>query len=292
MDEDIKEVSLREAAQTIWSRRYLVGGVALLCCLVATVVAFVLPVKFEATAVLSPVSDDADSGKLGGAGALLSQFGGLAGLGGISLGSSGGKKSISIATLQSAALTEAFIQDRNLLPVLFSEKWDVDKQRWATSDPEKIPTLWKAERLFRKKIRSVVEDKKSGLVTLTITWKNPAQAADWATELVGRTNNYLRAQAIDQSKKNLDYLNDQLSKTSVVELQKAIYGLTENEIKKVMIANGSEEYAFRIIDPAQVPELRSSPKRLLIVGGGLLAGLFLGVFWVFAFPTRALGSEN
>ena len=45
---------------------------------------------------------------------------------------------------------------------------------------------------------SVDEDKKSGLITLSITWKDPQVAANWANDLVKQLNEQLREQAIDE----------------------------------------------------------------------------------------------
>ncbi len=284
MENNPEEISLQEIGQMLWFRRFLITGLTVLFGVGAFALALVLPEKFEASVVFLPVGDDA-GGKLGGAGALLSQFGGLASLGGINLGGSN-KKSEAVATLGSAALTEAFIKDNDLLPVLFKEKWDTTTGKWKSSDPEKIPTLWKAERKFRKTIRAVSEDKKTGLITLTITWKDPAQCAAWANDIVNRTNLYLRTKAIEQSMKNLDYLNEQLGTTNIVELQKAIYSLTEAEIKKIMVANGSDEYAFKIIDPARVAEERSDPKRGLIIVVGIFSGGMLGVLIALVLPKR------
>jgi uncharacterized protein involved in exopolysaccharide biosynthesis len=285
MDQDPDEISLQEIATALWARRTLILLLTLMFTAAAVTTAFLLPVKYQATALLSPVDSGEGGGKLGGAGGLLSQFGGLAALGGISLGG-GGEKDESIATLQSAALTEAFIADRKLLPVLFPRKWDAARQTWNTSDPDEIPTLWKAEQKFRKKVRSVDIDKKTGLVSLTIEWSDPKQAAEWANELVQRTNRTLRDRAIEISERNLDYLNGQISKTSVVELRQSLYTLIETEIKKVMIAQGSEEYAFRVIDPARVAEERSSPRRALITLVGAFAGLMLGIVIALALPQR------
>lgn len=285
MENDSEEISLRELFDALWDRRLLIVALTLGFGIVAAVVSLLLPEKYEASVVLSPVDDDG-SGKLGGAGALLSQFGGLASLGGLSLGGGGGK-SVAVATLQSHALTEAFIRDNNLLPILYADDWDAANKTWTITDPDKIPTPWKAERAFAKKVRSVNEDKKTGLVTLTIEWTDPELAAKWATELVQRSNRHLRAKAIAESQTNLAYLNEQLTKTSVVELQKSIYGLIETEIKKVMLANGSEEYAFKVVDPARVAEERTSPKRTLITAVGLFAGMMLGFVLALSLPRRS-----
>jgi uncharacterized protein involved in exopolysaccharide biosynthesis len=285
MENDSEEISLRELFDALWDRRLLIAALSLGFGIVAAVVSLLMPEKYEASVVLSPVDDDG-GGKLGGAGALLSQFGGLASLGGVSLGG-GGTKSVSIATLQSHALTEDFIRENDLLPILYADDWDAANKRWTITDPDKIPTPWKAERDFAKKVRSVNEDKKTGLVTLTIEWTDPELAAKWATELVQRTNRDLRAKAIAESQTNLAYLNEQLTKTSVVELQKSIYGLIETEIKKVMLANGSEEYAFKVVDPARVAEERTSPKRTLITAVGLFAGMMLGFVLALSLPRRS-----
>lgn len=284
MAADSEEISLRELFDALWSRRLMIAALAFVFGAAAAGVSLVMPEKYEASIVLSPVDDDG-SGKLGGAGALLSQFGGLASLGGLSLGGSG-KKSVAVATLQSHALTEAFIRDNNLLPVLYPDDWDEASKTWKIDDPEKTPTPWKAERKFAKKVRSLAEDKKTGLITLTIEWTDPELAARWATELVSRANRELRARAIAESVANQAYLNEQLTKTSVVELQKSIYSLIEAEIKKVMIANGSEEFAFRVIDPARVAEERTSPKRTLITAVGLFAGLMIGFVLALALPRK------
>jgi uncharacterized protein involved in exopolysaccharide biosynthesis len=51
----------------------------------------------------------------------------------------------------------------------------------------------------------------------------------------------------------------------------------ESQTKQSMIANVREEFAFRIIDPATVPELRVSPKRAILLGIGLMGGFMLGL---------------
>lgn len=284
MENQADEISLKDIADALLARRWLIVLMTIGFAIGGAAVAFLLPEKYEASIVLSPV-DDGPGGKLGGAGALLSQFGGLAALGGINVGGSG-KKAEAIATLQSHGLTESFIRDNNLLPILYADKWDAERKAWKTQDPDKIPTVWKAEKKFAKKIRSIGEDKKTGLVTLTIEWTDAELAARWAKDLVERANRDLRAREITQSQTNLAYLNDQLTKTSVVELQKAIYSLIEAEIKKVMIANGSDEFAFRVVDPPRIAEERSSPKRGLIVAVALFIGFMLGVVLALSLPAR------
>jgi uncharacterized protein involved in exopolysaccharide biosynthesis len=165
--------------------------------------------------------------------------------------------------------------------VLYAKKWDSTALKWRVTDPKKIPTLWKANRDF-KKIRSVVDDKKANMVVLKITWKNPQQAAKWANDLVQMTNSYLRDKAIQEAERNIAYLNEQAAKANMVEARKSIYSLLETEINKEMLARGRDEYALKVVDPAFVPEKPSSagPVVLGLLGFGL--GCTAAVLMVFA----------
>jgi uncharacterized protein involved in exopolysaccharide biosynthesis len=164
--------------------------------------------------------------------------------------------------------------------VLYAKQWDAVAQKWLTTDPKKTPTLWKANRDF-KKIRAIIDDKKSGMVVLTITWTDPKQAAKWANDLVSITNSYLRDKAIKEAQRNIAYLNEQAAKTNVIEAQKSIYSLLESEINKEMLARGREEYALKVVDPAFVPEKPSSPGPLLLGLLGFGLGCTAAVLWVF-----------
>ena len=67
-------------------------------------------------------------------------------------------------------------------------------------------------------------------------------------------NDNLRDRAIAESERNISYLNEQAAKTDVVGIRQTIYNIMETEINKAMLAKGSEEYAFKLIDPAVVPQ--------------------------------------
>ena len=72
-------------------------------------------------------------------------------------------------------------------------------------------------------------------------------------------------------------LNEQLARTTDVELRKVMYNLIENQTKTLMLANGRTEYAFEVVDAAIPPELKNRPHRTLMVLVGLAVGLTLGV---------------
>jgi uncharacterized protein involved in exopolysaccharide biosynthesis len=273
------EVSFSDSFRLLWRSKWLVLGITILFTLLSVVLVLVVPKRYEADLVISPVSANDESSLMGGLNSAASQFSGLASLVGISTPQDS-KKSESLATLTSEVITQQYIKENNLLPVLFASKWDASRNRWKGTDPRKYPTLWKGNELFRGKIRSVSNDTKTGLSTLTISWSDPVTAARWANGIVKMTNDYLRNKAIREAEANISYLNDQASKTDEVGVKQAIYSILQSQISKAMLARGSEEYALKVVDPAFAPERTSVPKPVLWISMGCLAGLLCSVFVV------------
>lgn len=275
-------ISLRELIGIVRRLSWLLLSLTAACTSGGVLAGWLLPKTYEATVVLSPVSNEGGSNALNSLGSVVSQFGGVASLAGLALPGTGGAKAESIATLQSEALTERYIRDNQLLPELFSNHWNAQSQSWKTTDPEGVPTLWKGNRYFSKRVRSVYENPKSGLVTMTIKWTDPKLAARWANGLVKLTNDYLRDKALAESERAIAYLNGEANKTNIVELRNAIYSLIESQIKREMVARGSEEYALKVIDPAAIPEKQTSPSLPVWALVGLGAGLVLSGLVILA----------
>ena len=70
----------------------------------------------------------------------------------------------------------------------------------------------------------------------------------------------MRQRALAEAEANVKYLRREFESTSIVALQQSISGLLENEMQKLMLARGNSEYAFRIIDRAEVPRAPSKPR--------------------------------
>ena len=276
---DSDEADAREHLTLLWRSKWLVVALTLAFGALATVASFLMSKQYEATIMLSPVS--MKGGQMGSSGGMASELGGIAALAGVSLGGDTAKAE-AVAVLQSESLTEGYIRQNNLLTILYRNNWDATRNVWKNTNPEKVPTVWKASRKFDKSIRKVVTQPKTGLVTMTITWTDPKLAATWANGLVQMTNDELRDKAIHESERNIAYLTAEAAKSNVVEVRQAIYSIMKTEINRAMIARGSDEYAFKIVDPATPPELASSPNKPLWLLAGLMAGFVLSVAVVFA----------
>jgi len=271
----VDEINLLDLLKMLVEQKKLIFIITTISTLVALAYALLATPIYRAEALLAPVEKE----KGGGLGALAGQFGGLASLAGINLGGGGGSIEEAIATLKSRVLTNEFIVEENIMPILFENKWDTISKQW--KDNKKQPTLWDAYNKFDKSIRIITKNVKTGLIILTIDWKEPELAADWVGKLVTRANDKLRKEAIIDAEKSIAYLNSELTKTSNIEIKQSIYSLIEAQTKNKMLANTQQEYAFRVLDPAVPPQDRVKPKRMLIVISGFILGLIVGIFIAF-----------
>jgi len=226
--------------------------------------------------LLQPADNKSTQGLTGGLGAL----GGLASLAGLNV--SNGNSAEAIAVLTSHEFTGAFIEEQDLLPVLFHKKWDAANKRWKSPDPRDQPDTRDAVKFFDNTVRSVQEDKKTGFIRMYIEWTDPRVAATWANLLVARVNETMRNRALAESEANVAYLKQELASSSIITLQQSIGRVMESELQKLMLAKANKEYAFRILDHAQPTKWRSSPQRGLIAVSAAVFGFAIAVLFLLA----------
>lgn len=281
------EINLLDLWRVLVKFKRLIAVVVFVCVVISVATAMLITPVYRAEVLLAPAGKD--SGNKGGIAALTGQFGGLASLAGITVGG-GGDIETTIATLKSRKFITRFIKDLGLKPILFESQWDNKKNQWivdesSLSEENLLPGLVPGEpspgmayKKFSKGILNVSQDKKTQLVTVSVEWENPQQSAEWANALVKRLNDELRQKTIDEAERSIAYLTEQISQTSLSELQIVLYRIIEEHTKIITLAKVNDEYVMKVIDPAVPPETRSKPNRKLIVSLGLLIGIMLGVF--------------
>lgn len=253
--------------------RWTIAITACVFGILGTTFAFVVKPQYRAQVTLMPVENKGIQGLTGQLGAL----GGLAGLAGVNLGDS--NKVEPLAVLSSREFVRSFIADEKLTTVLLADKWDAKRGKWKDEGPDQ-PDIRDAVEFFTKSVRKVGEDRKAGLVSLTIEWTNATEAARWANLMARRVNVQMRDRAVDRASRSIEYLRGELDATNQVALQQSISRLIETQMQDMMAARGNAEYAFRVIDSAHVPKKRFFPKRTLIILGATLIGGFLACAWV------------
>jgi uncharacterized protein involved in exopolysaccharide biosynthesis len=277
------DLTLQDLVTAVWRSRWLIVPLTAFTSAGALGMAFLTSKTYEASVTVATVNNELMGNGLGSLRSLDSSLGGLASLAGLPLGGRGSSAE-TIATLRSETLTHRFIKENDLLPVLFASDWESATSSWRVPKP---PTIWQGARLFNGRVRAVDEDGRTGLVRLSIRWKDPVRAADWANALVALANDHLRSEALTRSARNIEYLQDQLDHTSVVEVRSSIFSLMESEIRNQMLARGNESFALRVVDAAIAPELPASPQPLIWAIVGFLVGLAASVGWSLLRALRA-----
>jgi uncharacterized protein involved in exopolysaccharide biosynthesis len=271
------EINLLDLALVVAKNKRMILGVTFAAAFIAAGISLLLPNTYRAEVVM--VAAKSGDSKGGGLSAALGGLGGLASLAGVSLGG-GGTVEENIAVLKSRDFLWQFVQEKKLMPVLFEDQWDAARKTWKEADPQQHPGQMDVYRLFNTSgLLDVSVDKKTELITVSVEWTDAERAAEWANELVAKLNAYLAQQAIARSENSLKYLNEELARTPIEEMRKTLFDLIATEQKNAMLANTQKDFAFRVLDPALVPDQKSSPKRALIVILAGLVGTFFALIW-------------
>ena len=273
-------MTTRQMVSLAIRRWRLVVFTTLLFGAIAAIVGFSMTPIFRSTALLIP-SESNDRSSL--AGNAIGQLGGLAAIAGLGLGGANqATTNEALAILQSRQFIEEFIVMNKLMPELYPSKWDTSINDWKR-DLSKVPTTGKAYKVFKNEIMDVYQDKKTNLVTLSISWKDRNEAAAWANQLIDLVNARMREVAIKEADQTLQFLQQELPKADTVEVRRAISSMMESQLKAKSLAAVRKEYAFRVIDPAIAsdPDVRLRPHKALYILIGLAMGFLTGIAIVF-----------
>jgi LPS O-antigen subunit length determinant protein (WzzB/FepE family) len=92
-------------------------------------------------------------------------------------------------------------------------------------------------------------------------------------------------QDVAEAEQSIAYLDEQIENTSLAEMRSVFFRLIEDQTRTIVLAKISNEYLFKTIDPAIVPEKKDSPKRSLMV---IFATLFGGLLGMIAHVLRSM----
>lgn len=286
-------MSFLDGMALIWAGRRTLAYAIAAAIVIGAIVSLLLPPRFEARTMFMAAENPEMRGGLGMLGGRLSDLADLAGL----PGATGDGSEKALAVLMSRDFTYRFLRDEQVVQALFSDEWDAKRGQWkpyrarwydsllgrsaramqgqTAEDGAAGPSLWDAFRVFDR-LRSVTRDRRTGVITLAVAWRDPKLAATWANRLVERANEDMRSRATQEAERSTRYLTEQLQKTNAIELRDVLFRLSEVEQRKAMLAHVRRDFAFEIVDPAVVPEQRVFPRRKLFVLGAAFVGLLIG----------------
>jgi uncharacterized protein involved in exopolysaccharide biosynthesis len=285
---------LRELFGILWADKWMIVVLTAFSAVISLSASLMMTDVYRAEATLVPA--DTDQSQRGG---LTTQFGGAAALLGVNINPGGGDEvSNAIATLKSRRFIGRFIDENELLVPLFASSWDKSTRQnfihdevynsatgeWL--DLRSPPTDQDAYRKFSELLNVDGPDRESGLVVLSIDWHNPIEAASWVNGLISALNQEIKYRDVSEANGAIDYLRRQLESTQLVEMQRVFYQLIESQTRITMLADVRDEYVFRVIDPAVVPETSILPRRLLICVVGMLVGFGVAILLVIVRRVR------
>ena len=113
------------------------------------------------------------------------------------------------------------------------------------------------------------------MVSVSIEFYSPYLAKQWVDLYIESINRFMQKRQVDKATRNIAYLQEQIGKTSIAEMQEVFYNIIEEQTKSKMLAEASPDFAFVSVSPSMVPDQKTHPNRALIsILGTLLGGIF------------------
>ena len=287
------EIDIRELFAVLWAGRLKIIAITIIFAFASLTYALIVPNQYQATTLLAP--SQSDGGDLSGA---LGQLGGLASLAGVSIGGGESTESqIAQEIMQSWSFIENFIKKNDLMISIYAvngwneesneliideDIYDPETKTWLVEDDSGQygpPSSWQLFESFTEML-SISQDKKNGFVNVSVEYYSPRIAKIWLDLYISSINKHMQERQVRKVSRNIEYLNAQIEKTEIAEMQEVFYTIVQEQIKSKMLAEASPEYAFTIVSPSMVPEENSQPKRALICVLGVLLGGMLSMFLV------------
>lgn len=288
------EIDLRELFGIIWDGKWWIITITFLFAVASVIYSLSLPNIYKAEATLAPTEEAQGQG-------FGEELGGLASLAGISVGKQQvDKVTMAMEILQSRKFIKNFVEKHDILPAIMAVKewhpssgklvyneelYNAETKEWVSnaSTPEQPkPSSWKYVKAFQENILTVNKNAETpGLINLSVNHQSPIIAQQWTEWLIQDINDHMRQRDINEAKRSMEYLKEELATTNLSSMQQVFYKLIEQQTQTIMLANVRPEYIFQVLDPAVVPEQKDSPSRALICIIGTFLGGFLSLLVVF-----------
>lgn len=281
------DIDLRIVLAKLWHRRLRIVLVTTLFAVFSIIYILNVPNQYQSIVLVSPSAQENDLS------AGLGRLSGLASLAGITAGAGATNKSgLALEILKSRIFISDFVKKYGIAaPVVAGVGWDASSSQWeydsdifnkesgkwfSKGKAIEYPSVGRVHKAFSR-ILEVSENKKTGIISISVETYSPQSSSEWANSLVDEINAYMREKDIAEAEESLEYLNNKLGETASKELHQVLYQLIEEQTKKIMLAKARDEYVFNVVDPAIVPDEKSQPRRSLFVLVTTVLGVFIGI---------------
>ncbi|MGZ6276070.1 MAG: hypothetical protein ACXWMI_08175, partial [Syntrophales bacterium] len=189
-------------------------------------------------------------------------------------------------------LREKVIERYQLLPVLFYKEWDTEKKDWKRGTSLNplvyvgmrkdtgVPDVWDGLRTLDSIVK-VNQNIKENIIIITVDYYDPVMAAKMVEYFLTALTDHMSSEARRVATINQKYLEEQLGKTADPLIKQKIYNLIAQQLETSMMAEVKENFAFKVIDPPMVPDMKIKPKRIQMALLSFVVSIFIGVFLAF-----------
>ena len=251
-----KEFSFKDLLEAIWINKFLIIIFPLLVGSITALYTLTLNNVYRAEILLA-----SSAGKPQNASVAQSGLAAMVGVG-LTMGTDE-KTLIAIETLKSRKFISEFLIRHEALPALMAPiSWNSEEDILEVG--EYHGSIQQATKRFMAIFYAEKLSQRTPFVLLTISHISPTQGRDWLEAMVKDLNQFLSERDLAEVENSIKYLQEQINKTNVSDLQQLFYSMIEAQTGKAMLAEVRPEYVFRVIDPAIAPELKYSPYRALI----------------------------
>lgn len=282
------EIDLRQLLTAVFKYKVKIVFFSLVAMLIAVIYLLRLPNTYDSKTILAPQEKTQSLG--GGLGA-------LAGMAGISLGGGQMDAFSSLQTImQDYDFNRHLIAKYDLINKLLNEELTKEyvfalgfdgvyrlfhSEKTIKQDES---TLYQVFRMLQKFV-SITSDSKSGAIIIRAEHPNRFFAKELATIFLNEAVARLRSNEMQDIDKQISYYENEIAKTSQIQLREQLSTMVATLIQKKVMAQGN---AYYIVQPVTMPYVanikdRSGPNRGTTVIIVLMASLMLGVFAAVAY---------
>lgn len=295
------EVSIKEIIISLWEKKLLIIFVSTLFATASIFISLQIPNKYTSSAIISINNDQSNKAMS----SVMSQLDGLSGIAGISMGGAERKDNLILEKFKSRDFLEHILTFDGIKEKLMaSESYDAtsktiiyDEELFNSKNNEWVRDIPK----FRNLIPSHIEiyeskkfqddlqisyNKKNNFITISFNHFSPVFAHEFISLLINEMDSLTRNKELKESEDAILYLSDMLAKTNEKEIKVLIGRLIESKLKSQMLANVNESFIINIIDPAFVPEMKSQPRRSIIVIMSTIIGFMISSIYALVFRKK------
>jgi len=229
-----------------------------------------------------------------------SQLSGFASLAGVSLASGETNKTDNaIEIMKSLKFFENYIYKNNFFyPLMAAEDWDKETDtliiddkifnqntnKWVSKSENNIdgrPSSQEAHLVFLNNL-TISKRKGTSIIEISIKHFSPNTAKTFLDQLIKDINEMIREGDIQDSRRQLKFLEEEIAKTQLSEIKYQLSSLVQSQVQTIMLANKNPEYVFKVLSGPISPEIKSGPQRVMVIILSFLLSIILSMIIVVA----------